>query len=392
MTFHHEIVARVRQSVQRDRLLDAAVKLCEIYSPTGNAGAVSDRLAEILTADGFVVERPDGGWPKAPAVVARYDSGKPGRTLQFDGHLDTVHLPFVPPAVVGDRLTGSGSSDMKAGVAAAVEALRAIRDANLIPGGAILFTAHDLHEAPWGDGSQLDRMIAEGIVGDAVLIPEYLANELAIVGRGQATWRVAFKRFGVPVHEVYRPLDEPSVIAAGAALVARLEQYDAKLSASSDPLAGRESVFIGQIHSGEIYNQYPQECWLEGTRRWLPDRKRADAERDFRALVDEIARERSVTAEVRFMLVRDAFKLPLEDPLIPAFDAAVTAIHGKPLPRGGKRFVDDGSSFWQGRKIAAITHGPVGAGAHSLEEWISIDSLVRVAETYSLVAAGYCGG
>ena len=26
----------------------------------------------------------------------------PGRTLQFNGHLDTVHLPFVPPAVVGE--------------------------------------------------------------------------------------------------------------------------------------------------------------------------------------------------------------------------------------------------------------------------------------------------
>ena len=26
--------------------------------------------------------------------------------------------------------------------------------------------------------------------------------------------------------------------------------------------AGTESVFIGLIHSGVIYNQYPQECWL----------------------------------------------------------------------------------------------------------------------------------
>lgn len=390
MPHNTELLPRIQRAVNRDRLLDTAMKLCAVYSPTGNAGEVSDRLAEILAADGFEVERPDGGWPAAPAVVARYETGRPGRTLQFDGHLDTVHLPFVPPAVAGDRLTGSGSSDMKGGVAAAVEALRAIRDAELIRGGAILFTAHDLHEAPWGDGSQLDRMIADGIVGDAVLIPEYLATELAVIGRGQATWKVTFRRAGAPVHEVYRPLDEPSVIAAGAALVARLEKLDLELSAESDPLAGRESVFIGQVHSGEIYNQYPQECWLEGTRRWLSGRRRADAERDFRVLVDEIARERGVTAEVRFMLVRDAFRLPLEDPLVAIFDDAITTIHGQPLPRAGKRFVDDGSSFWHGRQIAAITHGPVGGGAHTLEEWISIDSLVRVAETYALVAAGYC--
>ena len=84
---------------------------------------MSDRLAEILTADGFPVERPAGGHPAAPAVVVRFDSGKPGRTLEFNGHLDTVHLPFVPPQVQDGRITGSGSSDMKAGVAAAVEAL-----------------------------------------------------------------------------------------------------------------------------------------------------------------------------------------------------------------------------------------------------------------------------
>ena len=54
-------------------------------------------------------------------------SGRPGRTLQFDGHLDTVHLPFVPPEVKDGRLTGSGASDMKGGLAAAVEAVRAAR-------------------------------------------------------------------------------------------------------------------------------------------------------------------------------------------------------------------------------------------------------------------------
>ena len=43
-----------------------------------------------------------------------------------------------------------------------------------------------------------------------------------------------------------------------------------------DALAGCETVFVGQVHSGEIFNQYPQECWLEGTRRWLPGVDRRD--------------------------------------------------------------------------------------------------------------------
>src|SRR5258708_27108055 len=112
---------QLRQAVSRDRLLATALHLVGVASPTGAAGAAADALAELLRQDGFSVERPCAGHPAAPAVVVRWDSGKPGRTLQFDGHLDTVHLPFVPPAVEGGRLTGSGASDMKAGLAAAID-------------------------------------------------------------------------------------------------------------------------------------------------------------------------------------------------------------------------------------------------------------------------------
>src|SRR5581483_6591408 len=264
---------RLRRAIDRRRLVDTAVQLIAVPSRTGEAGAVSDRLAGLLAADGFAVERPAGGHPAAPAVVVRFSGGRPGRTLEFNGHLDTVHLPFVPPQVQDGRITGSGSSDMKAGIAAAVEALRALRDADALPGGAVLLVAHDLHEAPWGDGRQLNQLIADGYVGDAVLLPEYLNECLAVVGRGALTWKATVRRPGPPVHEVMRPA-EPSVIAAGAELVARLNQLHGKLSAKSDPMAGSESLFTGQIHSGSIYNQYPQECWVEGTRRWLPGTRR----------------------------------------------------------------------------------------------------------------------
>src|SRR5204862_3814834 len=121
-----------------------------------------------------------------------------------------VHLPFVAPAVNGDTITGSGASDMKSGIAAAVEALRALRDSGALRGGSVLLTAHDLHESPWGDGRQLDAMIRAGYVGDAVLLPEPLSDPLPVVGRGLAAWKAVVRRPGPPVHEVMRPPDEPS--------------------------------------------------------------------------------------------------------------------------------------------------------------------------------------
>src|SRR4051812_40455602 len=134
MKTHPVPIERLKDHVNRDRLVDTARRLVEVPSRTGEAGAVSDRLAELLAADGFDVRRLAAGHPVAPAVSIRLESGRPGPTLQFDGHLDTVHLPFVPPGIEDGRLTGSGSSDMKGGIAAAVEAVRALRDAGALVG------------------------------------------------------------------------------------------------------------------------------------------------------------------------------------------------------------------------------------------------------------------
>src|SRR5438132_8025203 len=152
-----EITQRLRRAVNRQRLVETATKLVAVPSRTGEGGAAADCLAQILAGDGFAVERPEAGHQPAPAVVVRLDSKRPGRTLQFNGHLDTVHLPFVAPKVEGDQITGSGASDMKAGIAAAVEALRIVRETDALQPGSIVLTAHDLHESPWGFGQQLDR-------------------------------------------------------------------------------------------------------------------------------------------------------------------------------------------------------------------------------------------
>jgi acetylornithine deacetylase/succinyl-diaminopimelate desuccinylase-like protein len=383
---------RVLDHVDRRRLLGIAARLIAVPSPTGAAGDAADALEAILTEEGFVVERPAAGHPAAPAVVARLQGARPGRVLQFDGHLDTVHLPFVPPTVEAEVIRGSGASDMKGGLAAAIEALLALRDAGGLPAGSVLLTAHDLHEAPWGFGQQLDRMIADGLVGDAVLIPEPLCDHLPVAGRGQACWAVAIRRSGPAVHEVLRPAGEPSVIAAAAELVRRLVAQDETLSLQVDPVAGRSSVFIGQIHAGEIYNQFPQECRLEGTRRWIPGIDRVEVDAGFRAILADLARETGTTIDVEFQLVRDAFSLDRGRPIVAAFQAACEQIAGRPLPIGPKPFVDDGNSFGALARVPAITHGPRAGGQHTTREWASIEDLVRVARVYALTAAAFCPG
>lgn len=380
-------------AVNPERLLATAMALVEVPSPTRSAAAVADRLAALLEADSFIVERPIAGWPESPAVVARLTSGRPGRTLQFTGHLDTVHLPFVPPRFQSGVLYGSGSADMKGGIAAEVEALRVLRDTGLLTSGAVLLTAYDHHEGPWGDSRQLHALIDAGIHGDGALVAEYLADRLPLAGRGLAIFKTRFFREGGPVHEVFRPAGQADVLAAACEFVRRLRARGTELAAAPHPIAGAASTFVGRVAGGEIYNQSPVECVVEGTRRWLPGESAAAAREEFDALAHAVAAEYGAGVDPGFGIQRDAFELAADDPLVDSFRAAYAQVTGgSGLPVGAKPFVDDGNTLSGRAGIPVVTHGPNARGAHTLEEWVPLDELVRVARVYALTALAFTAG
>ncbi len=388
----NELVDQVERAVDRQRLIDTAIALIEVPSPTRSAGAAADRLAEILAADGFTVQRHQADWPQAPIVLASLDSGTPGPTLQFDGHLDTVHLPYVPPRLENDTLYGSSSADMKGGIAAALEALRVLRSLDALSAGKVALTAHDHHEGPWGDGRQVRAMIRDGLIGDAVLLPEYLADPLPLAGKGLAIFQAVIRREGVPVHEVLRPPGTPDVVAAGAQLVSRLHSWNEKLEPVSHPLAGHDSTFVGSLQAGEIYNQSPTKCHVHGTRRWVPPIDGAAVREEFLQFIAEVAADTGVEIDVEFDVQGEAYQLDAGNSLVHAFQNAHTALTGAPLPLGAKPFVDDGNAYASLAGIPAITHGPAATGAHTLNEAVPVEELVRVAKVYALTAVEFCGG
>ncbi|MEX1019104.1 MAG: M20/M25/M40 family metallo-hydrolase [Litorilinea sp.] len=389
-TLSAELQQAVLQGVDTQRLLDTAVALIEVPSPTRSAGAVADRLAQILTDDGFVVERPVANWPEAPAVVVRFDSGTPGPILQFNGHLDTVHLPFIPPRVEDDTLYGSGASDMKGGIAAFVEALRVLRDHDLLQAGGILLTAHDHHEGPWGDRRQLHGLIAAGYTGDAVLLPEYLADRLPVAGRGMAIFEVDIHREGERIHETLRDPATPDVIAAGVELHRRLQALNQQVAQITAPHAGHDSVFVGYFQAGEIFNQSPTLCKIKGTRRWVTPGQTEAVLAELQVIFDEVAAHTNTRMEVNFDVTGDAFRLDQSSSFVTAFQDAYRAVAGVPLVAGTKPFVDDGNIFAGTAGIPAITHGPNAFGAHTLEERVAVSELTRVAQVYALTALGFC--
>ncbi len=391
ISIDNALVESLRAAVRTDRLLDTAVSLIEIPSPTQDATAAADRLASILEQDGFAVERHEADWPQSPAVVARLESDAPGKTIHFHGHLDTVHLPFVAPRVEDGLLHGSGASDMKGGVAAMCEATRILRDTKALPAGGVLITAVDMHEGPWGDGRQVKALVDAGTVGDAVLIPEYHHRTLPVMGRGMAILEVLIRRDGEPCHEVQGGMEQPRVISAGAELVQRLDELHEQIKANVHELGDRDSLFIGQVGAGEIYNQSPTEFRLSGTRRWLPGTDVPGVERQFRDLLASVEKRGGIQVEGTFNFLCDTFELDREQPIVSAFQSAYSATCGQTLPLGGKPFLDDGNVYIGRGKVPAITHGPDARGAHTVNEQVPVTELERVALHYALTAVCFCG-
>jgi acetylornithine deacetylase/succinyl-diaminopimelate desuccinylase-like protein len=223
-----------------------------------------------------------------------------------------------------------------------------------------------------------------------VLLPEYLADRLPVAGRGMAIFSIRLSREGEPVHEVLRPEGQPDVLAAGAELALRLRDLGARLTRSADPYAGADSVFVGHLARGEIYNQAPTACLLEGTRRWVTPGAAAAVRAEFDEILEQSARGSGVRVDASFDVQGEAFRIDARDPLVEAFQQAHCGVTGTRLPLGGKPFVDDGNGFAALAGIPALTHGPAAVGAHTLEERVPVAELVRVAAVYALTALRYC--
>ena len=110
------------------RVLDEIVQLVAISTPSGEVAGAEQAVAlcRSFLPDWRVERLPCSTSGCAPDMLATLN-GTGSRRVLLLGHLDTVvaHAEHQPPRVDGERLYGSGTADMKAGVAVALAVARA---------------------------------------------------------------------------------------------------------------------------------------------------------------------------------------------------------------------------------------------------------------------------
>ncbi len=381
------------QAVDAGRLRDLTLALVRIPSPTGDCARVADSYAQALRSFGLdvVVEAHDGH-PRSPSVVARLQGAQRGPTLQFDGHLDTIHAAHAPPRFDGACIHGRGAADMKSGLAAIAEVARVLAQADTGLAGDVLITAHGMHEAPWALGETVRQLIDAGHVGDAVICAEGSHDELPVAGKGLGIFELTVRREGDAVHELAAPADLPHPILVGNRLVCALEAENIRFAETVLPYdLGSESTFIGVFEAGDFYNRVPTECHIVGTRRYAPDRAFSKVEAEFRGLVERVAGETGATIDARFWRQRDGFELDPETPVAVALRRAYAQVHGRPLPLAGMKYVADSSVFIREAGVPALQYGTGLARAHADHEWVDLLDIVDTAKVLLLTAIEYLG-
>lgn len=377
--------------ISADRAAAFTFDLVAIPSPTGETVEVSERFAAELWALGLEVED-YRKLPRTPVIVGRRRGEGGGPTLVLNGHLDTVPIPHSPAERRDGRIYGRGSIDMKGPLAAGIEAIRASVEAGLRFRGDIVICAHGLHEAPGGHAEDLIAALQDGVVtGDAAIVLEIGHNSLPLAGLGSGIYQAHFRRPDPVTHELMTPAGTPNPVFAAAEALLALREENERLKRKPWELAGPESVFVGQVHSGDFFNRFSNHAWIEGTRRYSPEMTAADAAGELRALLQPIAERHGVELDLRFERVRDGFRTPADHPLVEAAQTAYVEENGTEMPVVGIKIVADAPVFDKVGGIPCIYHGIQGDTAHSDLEYVEESELERGARFYLRTMAHYLG-
>jgi acetylornithine deacetylase len=339
------------------------VRLVETPSVSGTEAALVAILRDELAASGL-----------SPVVSGRnvwcaLAGKRPGRTLLFEAHIDTVPSS---PQWTGDpwkarrsdgRLTGLGANDVKGGAVAMLFALRALaKDRDFA--GTLLFAAC-CDEETGGQGLEVLRAELPRI--DAAVIAEPTGLCAATAQRG--LMRVVVCCEGRAAHAA-RPWQGVNAIDLA---MADLAAVSAIAAPRANPLLGRATCTPTLVEGGTKANVVPAHCRFTLDVRPTPEHDNAWWETRIRAAV-----------KGRIETMKNRITPVWTDPADPLVAAALAVTGRAAVGFGGV------SDLFHVRDVPGIVLGPgLPEQSHVADEWIEEAQVVRAVGVYRDLAAGY---
>jgi succinyl-diaminopimelate desuccinylase len=307
------------------------------------------------------VEIKDGTHNDRPVLAATVGA-EAGPTVVFHGHLDVV--PGFPeqytPRVEGDRLFGRGAYDMKGGLAAMMCAVRDVAEQSAV---RVHFVCVSDEEADTLDARGSDYLVQRGYVGDFAITGEPTDLHIGIQSKGVLALRITVA--GKSAHGSTPWLGDNAVLKA----IDVFRQISAMpFARESSELFDRPSISLGRVIGGDAFNKVPDCCVIDVDLRYLPgqDPKRILADVD--AIPD---------TEVEVVVHREPAVVERDNPYVVALAEVLAGEHSGPEALSvGRDGASDIVSFLDAG-VPGVEFGPIGAGHHGPEEWVSLASLER---------------
>jgi acetylornithine deacetylase len=322
-------------------------------------------------------------------------SAGPAPSLMLVGHLDVVGgaPEAFRPELRNGRLYGRGSNDMKAGLAAAVIVAERLAAAGTrTPNGAVVSPlAGDLYVAGCAD-EEWESFGAEALVEryhpDAAILPERTDLDVTVEHGGFAWFEIESLGVEAAGAEPDRGVDAIALLGAVLTGIVRLHAELADRPAAS---YGRGSIHAATIAGGTQLPSYPAVCRLGVERCLIAGETVVQSQAEIEALLAAAARaDPRFSASYRTIVGREPVALSRDDPVVTALVEAATAeLDLVPTVRGDIGWADSGIFAEAG--IPCAQFGPIGAGEHTAEEWVDLESLEIVTRVLERAALHFCG-
>jgi len=349
--------------------------------------AIAVYVADTLRALGLDVSTHEPQ-PGRVSVVGRLRGVRPGRSLMFNAHADTVDVAGMDEPFSGDirdgRLYGRGAYDMKGGLAAMIGAVKALVDAGRPHGGEILLAAvADEEYASLGTEDLVSRYHP-----DAAIVTEPTALDICLAHKGFAWFEVATQ--GRAAHGSRFDLGIDANMRMGRVL-AELDLLEKELRARTPhPLVGPPSLHAATLCGGSGLSTYAASCRLQIERRTIPGEHAERVIEEIASILHrQMARDPGFEAELTVLLAREPFEVAPDAPIVRALTEASTEVLGRtPAYVGQTPWMD--AALLAAADTETVVMGATGAGAHANEEWVDLATVHQLAQCLAEAALRYC--
>ena len=384
----------MKVAVDRDYLLGTLTDLVRINSinphldPTGAGEAeIAAYVADALNKLNLEVDTLESE-PGRPSVVGTLKGTGGGRSLMLNGHVDTVAIdemldPF--SATVGDgKMYGRGAYDMKCGLAACMTAVKSLIDTGVSLAGDVLVAAvADEEYASLGTAEVIKHHQV-----DAAIVTESTELEICIAHRGYI--HIEVETIGRAAHGSRFKEGIDANMRMGYFL-AELDKLEKDLRArKAHPLIGPPSLHAGVLKGGTGPSTYAASCKLVIERRTIPGETESQILGELQTIIDRLtAVDPTFEATLKILLARNAFEVDPERDVVKVLQQSAKEVLGKQPELVGQPYWMD-TALLSDAGVEAVAMGPIGAGAHSKEEWVDLDSVIQMAEVLAQVIQSYC--